>query len=119
MPDDYPTIQAAVKAAVSGDEIQIAAGVYHEQIVVSRKNLTITGEPGTIIQAWDGMVHSSNFQWYILFEFVSSDVTVRNIDFEGNRASNPSLTRSALGAFLRGLRWPGSGLCHSRFSWDK
>src|SRR5258705_13990730 len=71
VPANYSTIQTAVKAAVSGDEIQIAAGVYHEQIVVSRKNLTITGEPGTIIQAWDGMVHSSNFRWYNLFEFVS------------------------------------------------
>src|SRR2546423_658608 len=89
VPANYSTIQAAINAAVSGDEIQIAAGVYHEQIVVARKNLTITGEPGSIIQAWDGMVHSSNFQWYILFEFFSSDVTVRNIDFEGNRASNP------------------------------
>src|SRR5436190_11705771 len=75
VPANYSTIQAAVNAAASGDEIQIAAGVYHEQIVVSRKNLTITGQPGTIIQAWDGMVHSRNFRWYILFEFFSSDVT--------------------------------------------
>jgi hypothetical protein len=102
VPDNYSTIQAAVKAAVSGDEIQIAAGVYHEQIVVSRKNLTITGEPGTIIQAWDGMVHSSNLRWYILFEFFSSDVTVRNIDFEGNRASKPNLPDQISGLFYGG-----------------
>ncbi len=102
VPGDYPTIQAAVKAAVSGDEIQIAAGVYHEQIVVSRKKLTITGEPGTIIQAWDGMVHSRNFQGYILYEFISSDVTVRNIDFEGNRAANPVLPDHLVGLFYGG-----------------
>ena len=99
VPADYPTIQAAVNAAVSGDEIQIAAGVYHEQIVVSRKNLTITGQPGTIIQAWDKMVHSRNFQWYILFEFFSSDVTVSNIDFEGNRASKPNVSDWISGLF--------------------
>jgi hypothetical protein len=104
VPDNYSTIQAAINAAVSGDEIQIAAGVYHEQIVVSRKNLTITGEPGTIIQAWDGMVHSRNFQWYILFEFFSSVVTVRNIDFEGNRASKPNLPD-----WISGLFYGGSG----------
>ena len=104
VPDKYSTIQAAINAAAAGDEIQIAAGVYHEQIVVSRKNLTITGQPGTIIQAWDGMVHSSNFQWYILFEFVSSEVTVRNIDFEGNRASNPKLPD-----WIAGLFYGGSG----------
>jgi hypothetical protein len=41
------TIGAAVAAAQSGDTIQIAAGTYNEQVVITTDNLTLTGS-GTI-----------------------------------------------------------------------
>ena len=55
VPADYPTIQAAVDAAENGDRIQIAAGVYTGQVLISNKRLTLTGSAGTVLRAVPGM----------------------------------------------------------------
>jgi pectin methylesterase-like acyl-CoA thioesterase len=55
VPARYPTIQAAVDAAVSGDEIRIAAGTYSEQVMITSKNLRLVGEPGAVLKAFPGM----------------------------------------------------------------
>jgi hypothetical protein len=39
----FNTIQAAVNAAAPGDTIQICPGIYNEQVVVTKSNLTIQG----------------------------------------------------------------------------
>jgi nitrous oxidase accessory protein len=41
---EYPTIQSAVNAAKAGDTIQVAAGTYPENVVVSVRQITIVGE---------------------------------------------------------------------------
>src|SRR6476620_2075676 len=43
VPDDYPTIQAAVDAAVSGDLVLVSPGTYHEAVNVTTPDLTIRG----------------------------------------------------------------------------
>lgn len=43
------SIQAAVNAASPGDTIRIGPGIFHEQVVVAKSNLTIVGS-GTVIQ---------------------------------------------------------------------
>jgi hypothetical protein len=43
VPEDYPTIQAAVDHAVPGQLISIALGVYHEAVRVRTPHLTIRG----------------------------------------------------------------------------
>jgi len=43
VPEDYPTIGAAVKAAKPGDLISVAPGVYHETVTVPTPELTIRG----------------------------------------------------------------------------
>jgi len=36
VPDDYPTIQAAVDAANPGDTIIVSPGIYTEQIIIKK-----------------------------------------------------------------------------------
>jgi hypothetical protein len=43
VPEDHPTIQAAVDAAAEGDLILIAPGTYNEAVNVTTNNLTIRG----------------------------------------------------------------------------
>jgi hypothetical protein len=45
VPEEYPTIQAAVDAAKPGDLIRIGPGTYHEQVVVgpAKKDLVLRG----------------------------------------------------------------------------
>jgi hypothetical protein len=49
VPGTYSTIQAAVNAALSGDTIIVAAGIYDEQVVIDGKNLTLKGAGDTTI----------------------------------------------------------------------
>ena len=50
VPKDYPTIQAAVNAALPGDEIRIAKGVYAESV-------TLTGKSGLLIRGKGAIVN--------------------------------------------------------------
>ncbi len=52
VPDDYPTIQQAINAALDGDSIFVHNGTYSENIVVN-KTVTLIGEneENTIITA--------------------------------------------------------------------
>ena len=50
VPDDYPTIQAAIDAASPGDRVIVAAGSYWETLTIN-KALTLEGESGAIIEA--------------------------------------------------------------------
>jgi nitrous oxidase accessory protein NosD len=43
VPQDSPTIQAAVGAAQKGDLILVAAGTYHEAVVVQKAGITLRG----------------------------------------------------------------------------
>jgi len=54
VPDDYPTIQAAVDAASPGDTIIVLPGTYSENVYINKENLTIQSRDGadeTIVQA--------------------------------------------------------------------
>jgi Right handed beta helix region/Phospholipase_D-nuclease N-terminal len=43
VPEDYPTMSDAVKAAKPGDLISVAPGIYHETVIVHTPDLTIRG----------------------------------------------------------------------------
>jgi len=50
VPADFPTIQAAINAAVDGDTINVAKGSYQENLDLGTKNLTIQGQGDRVIQ---------------------------------------------------------------------
>ena len=87
VPDDYPTIQAAVDAAASGDTIIVRDGPYTENIDVSTDNLTIQSENGadvTIVQA----ANPDDF----VFDVRANYVTISGFKVQG------------------GSEWPGAGI---------
>jgi hypothetical protein len=89
VPADYSTIQAAVDAAASGDTIQIAPGVYTNQVVIVNKNLTLSGSPGAILRATPDMqetlLSAANANGDPLLGIFKSDVVVSGLTFEGER----------------------------------
>ncbi|UCF07795.1 MAG: right-handed parallel beta-helix repeat-containing protein [Thermoplasmata archaeon] len=54
VPNDYPTIQEAIDAAQPGDTVFVTSGVYHEDLVIS-KRITLMGED-KLNTALDGAV---------------------------------------------------------------
>jgi hypothetical protein len=42
VPGNYPTIQAAINAAVSGDVVIVSPGTYNENVVIAGKTITLT-----------------------------------------------------------------------------
>jgi parallel beta-helix repeat protein len=57
VPYDYPTIQAAINSASSGDTIFVMAGTYYERLVVN-KSVSLMGEDFQKVHVvWDGMDH--------------------------------------------------------------
>ena len=43
VPDDYPTIQAAIDAASTGDAVYVKEGTYYENVFIG-KQITLQGE---------------------------------------------------------------------------
>lgn len=90
VPAQYPTIQAAVNAAASGDEIRIAAGTYTEQVMITSKNLRLVGEPGAVLKAFPGMTpvtlpEAGNPNTHLLAISLCDQVSVRGLTLDGGR----------------------------------
>ena len=54
VPGDQPTIQAAINAAVNGDEILIAPGTYNQGLSLSNKAITLRGSGGAAVTILEG-----------------------------------------------------------------
>lgn len=90
VPAQYSTIQAAVNAAASGDEIRIAAGTYTEQVMITSKNLRLVGEPGAMLKAFPGMTavtlpQAGNPNTILLAISLCDQVSVRGLTMDGGR----------------------------------
>jgi nitrous oxidase accessory protein NosD len=106
VPADYPTIQAAVNAAHTNDTSYIAPGVYTGQVLIISNNLTLIGQPGTILRATTNMSSlpalASGVVPVMGIRF--SQVTVRGLTFEGERLAERFVDPGALdleGIFFR------------------
>jgi parallel beta-helix repeat protein len=91
VPDQYPTIQAAVNAASPRDIIYVKSGIYPENVYINKENLTLTGEDKdtTIIDGSNSetvvTVNANN----IIFErFTLRNARTSNLDYAGIRLTN-------------------------------
>lgn len=82
MPEQYPTISAAVKAAHEGDTVLVAAGVYTETVAIDTAGLTLRGAArnGVII---DGEVRRGNGIVVSAPRVTVQNLTVRNATQNG------------------------------------
>ncbi|MCJ7631994.1 DUF1349 domain-containing protein [Candidatus Bathyarchaeota archaeon] len=80
VPQDYPTIQAAINVSSSGDTIQIASGTYNENLRID----PYFGRPGTFIsilitgQSPSNTVVNGNFSIYY-----GNSTSIMNLDIKG------------------------------------
>ena len=58
VPDDFPTVQAGIDAAVAGDTVVIRPGIWRENVVVTTSGITILGTKATIDGAYNGLAMS-------------------------------------------------------------
>lgn len=73
VPEDYPTIHAAVDAAKPYALISIAPGIYHEVVTVHTANLTIRGRDR------NGVILDGNFKLTNAFEVLADNVVLENM----------------------------------------
>jgi len=73
VPEDYPTIQAAVNAAKPYALISIAPGIYHEVVTVRTAHLTIRGRDR------NGVILDGNFKLTNGFEVLADNVVLENM----------------------------------------
>ena len=59
VPSEQPTIQAAIDAALNGDTILVAPGVYYENILFGAKSVRVTSESGPSATTIDGSSSST------------------------------------------------------------
>src|SRR5215510_4237939 len=69
VPSQFESIQAAVDAAVAGDVVQVAKGIYNENVVVSTAGITLKGKGATI----DGRIQGN------CLAINANDVTVESL----------------------------------------
>ncbi len=97
VPDDFPTIQAAVAASAAGGTILIRAGSYAEQVVINGKNLTLIGQPGAVVVPPPFQMQETGQPYgpyRPLVTAILSDVTIAGLTFDGQQSAtaNPQLT---------------------------
>ncbi len=92
-PCAYSTIQQAVHAAVDGDTVQVAGGVYFENLSVLSKDITIAGGydstcvvAGTTATRVEGSVRTSNAAYVY-----DSDLTLRTLELTWGSGSGAGL----------------------------
>jgi hypothetical protein len=81
VPEDQPTIQAGVSAAVQGDTVLVRCGTYSEHDIVVTASITLRSEIGD----WDCVVIDGHRQGAII-HLAASDVKIEGFTLRGGSA---------------------------------
>ncbi len=79
VPDNYPTIQEAVNAALNGDTVIVRSGTYLENILIDGKTVTLKSEQGPEATVIDGQRANS------VVRLVRSDSTLEGFTLTNGR----------------------------------
>ena len=89
VPDDYPTIQAAINAAKRGTKIKVKTGDYYEVLSITKNNLEITAEGEVNLYGavyYTGVTGGSINNFFIDGDVLGVSVTrSEEIEIEDNR----------------------------------
>lgn len=62
VPGDFPTIQSAIEAAIDGDEVEVAAGTYVENVDFQSKSIVVRSNSGAAATIIDGSAQTLGAQ---------------------------------------------------------
>ncbi len=103
VPQDFPSINAAIGNASQGDTITVKNGVYHENVVID-KPLTLVGESGTVIDG-DG---KGTVVWINADNVALTGFTVQNSG--DNLTDSGIFVNSSKGVKLSGVTVTGNNI---------
>jgi hypothetical protein len=84
VPDDYPTIQAALNASEDGDTIMVAAGEYDAFGVIEKNDISIIGTEGTTVT---GAIYSPAYGYLMAWVAESENINIEGVNFDGTEIS--------------------------------
>lgn len=102
VPQQYPTIQAAVDAAAAGDIVQVAAGTYSDvthpcghndptlSIVVMKSGITLRGA------SWEGTILDARGLGRVITCYGTSDVVIEKLTVTGAAPGGPPFAKGSI-----------------------
>ena len=114
VPDHYPTIQMAIDIANPGDTIEVAPGVYYENILVTKDGLTLVGS-GADVTIIDGQDKYNVVYAYEVTSLTIEGFTIRNSSHTGSSPGSVGIHINPSG------RWGGNFAirrCKIQDNWD-
>lgn len=108
VPAQYPTIQAAVNAAQTGDTVLVSGGTYSENVVVSTENIRLEGTNGATL---DGTgIHGHGIT------ILADDCTVTGFIVQNYVRLNP-FDDPSIGVFVNGVQ--SSDICDNTLRYNE